>query len=101
MVDTNSDPRDVDYVIPSNDDASKSIDKILSHVSDAIIEGLSERKSDKDDQEKGEGKEEKSTKRTKRAPKAAKENLEAPSTEVVVEKQAKSVVAQDTTGEEE
>ena len=29
MVDTNSDPRDVDYVIPSNDDASKSIDKIL------------------------------------------------------------------------
>ena len=28
MVDTNSDPRDVDFVIPSNDDASKSIDKI-------------------------------------------------------------------------
>jgi small subunit ribosomal protein S2 len=30
MVDTNSDPREVEFVIPSNDDASKSIDKILS-----------------------------------------------------------------------
>lgn len=49
MVDTNSDPRVIDYVIPSNDDASKSIDKIMSSVSDAIIEGLSERKSGKDD----------------------------------------------------
>jgi small subunit ribosomal protein S2 len=33
MVDTNSDPREVEFVIPSNDDASKSIDKILSLVS--------------------------------------------------------------------
>jgi small subunit ribosomal protein S2 len=48
MVDTNSDPRQVDYVIPSNDDASKSIDKILSLVTGAIIEGLSERGSEKD-----------------------------------------------------
>lgn len=83
MVDTNSDPRDVDYVIPSNDDASKSIDKILSHVSEAIIEGLSERKSDKDDQEKGEGTEDKPAKRTKRVTKAAKEDVEVevPSTD--------------------
>ncbi|THD69022.1 30S ribosomal protein S2 [Robertkochia marina] len=48
MVDTNSDPREVDYVIPSNDDASKSIEKVLSHVTAAVAEGLSERKSDKD-----------------------------------------------------
>ncbi|RZJ66524.1 MAG: 30S ribosomal protein S2, partial [Flavobacterium sp.] len=46
MVDTNSDPREVDYVIPANDDASKSIDKILSLVSAAVIEGLSNRNSD-------------------------------------------------------
>src|SRR5690606_12296197 len=46
MVDTNSDPREVDYVIPSNDDASKSIDKILSLVTGAVIEGLSNRNSD-------------------------------------------------------
>ena len=48
MVDTNSDPRDVDYVIPSNDDASKSIDKILDLVTSAVAEGLSERKSEKE-----------------------------------------------------
>ncbi len=46
MVDTNSDPREVDYVIPANDDASKSIDKILSLVTGAIIEGLQNRNSD-------------------------------------------------------
>ena len=48
MVDTNSDPRDVDFVIPSNDDASKSIDKILGLVTSAVAEGLSERKSEKE-----------------------------------------------------
>lgn len=47
MVDTNSDPREVDYVIPANDDASKSIDKILSLVTAAIIEGNSERNSER------------------------------------------------------
>jgi small subunit ribosomal protein S2 len=40
MVDTNSDPREVEFVIPSNDDASKSIDKILSLVT--AVEGLSD-----------------------------------------------------------
>ena len=48
MVDTNSDPRQVDYLIPANDDASKSIDKIMSYVSDAVIEGLADRKAAKD-----------------------------------------------------
>ncbi len=49
MVDTNSDPRPIDYVIPANDDASKSIEKILSLVTAAITEGLSDRNSDKDE----------------------------------------------------
>ncbi|WP_299256030.1 30S ribosomal protein S2 [uncultured Aquimarina sp.] len=48
MVDTNSDPRQVQYVIPANDDASKSIDKVMTYVSDAIIEGLTERKASKE-----------------------------------------------------
>ena len=52
MVDTNSDPRRIDYVIPSNDDASKSIDNIMSSVSNAIIEGLAERKTGKGEDEK-------------------------------------------------
>ena len=51
MVDTNSDPREVDYVIPSNDDASKSIDKILSLVTAAVVDGLSHKTSEKEVEE--------------------------------------------------
>ena len=47
MVDTNSDPRAIDFVIPSNDDAGKSIEIIMSEVTDAVAEGLAERKADK------------------------------------------------------
>jgi len=54
MVDTNSDPREVDFVIPSNDDASKSIEKILGIISNAVAEGLQERKNEKDAESKGE-----------------------------------------------
>ncbi len=54
MVDTNSDPRDVDFVIPSNDDASKSIEKILSIITDAVGEGLATRQSEKEAANKGE-----------------------------------------------
>jgi len=46
MVDTNSDPREVDYAIPANDDASKSIDKILTLVTDAVKDGLANRTAD-------------------------------------------------------
>ncbi|MCX2836822.1 MULTISPECIES: 30S ribosomal protein S2 [Salinimicrobium] len=80
MVDTNSDPRDVDYVIPANDDASKSISKVVSYVADSIVEGLSERKASGK-----EGKEEDSAedKPAKKAPKARKPRVEAevPSTD--------------------
>ena len=48
MVDTNSDPREVEYFIPSNDDASKSITKILENITPAIQEGLAERNSEKE-----------------------------------------------------
>ncbi len=51
MVDTNSDPRSVDFAIPSNDDASKSIAKVMDVVVGAIAEGLSERKMDKEKKE--------------------------------------------------
>lgn len=49
MVDTNADPRDVDYVIPANDDASKSIEKIMTLVTEAVAKGLKERQKDKAD----------------------------------------------------
>ena len=48
MVDTNSDPRAIDFVIPSNDDASKSIDEVLSYLTEAVADGLAERKSSKE-----------------------------------------------------
>ena len=49
MVDTNADPRDVDFAIPANDDASKSIDKILGLVTEAVAAGTSERKKERDE----------------------------------------------------
>lgn len=48
MVDTNSNPDDVDFVIPANDDASQSIKLIVGIMTDAIREGLNERKVEKD-----------------------------------------------------
>ncbi|MDE6860333.1 MAG: 30S ribosomal protein S2 [Duncaniella sp.] len=50
IVDTNSDPNNVDFVIPANDDASKSIEIILNTVCDSINEGLEERKVEKADE---------------------------------------------------
>ncbi len=52
MVDTNSDPREVDFAVPSNDDASKSIDKVIAYMADRIQDGLSKStKSDKQEEE--------------------------------------------------
>ncbi len=48
MVDTNSDPSDIEFPIPANDDASKSISLIIGILCQAIEEGLSERKLEKD-----------------------------------------------------
>ena len=49
IVDTNSDPKNIDYVIPANDDAKDSVEAILSAVCCAIAEGLEERKAEKAD----------------------------------------------------
>jgi small subunit ribosomal protein S2 len=49
IVDTNSDPTLVDFAIPANDDAAKSISLITRYVTDAIVEGLSERKREKEE----------------------------------------------------
>ncbi len=54
MVDTNSDPNGIDFVIPANDDASQSIDLIVGVMCDAIKDGLSDRKVERDGDEKDE-----------------------------------------------
>lgn len=51
MVDTNSDPRPVDFPIPSNDDAGRSIALVMDVLAQAVAEGLQERKADKDQAE--------------------------------------------------
>jgi len=51
ICDTNSDPSVVDFPIPANDDAAKSISAITRYITDAIIEGMNERKKDKEEVE--------------------------------------------------
>lgn len=97
MVDTNSDPRVIDYPIPSNDDASKSIDKIMTSVSNAIIDGLSERNAGKDKEAKATEAKATDAKATEAAPKekTARKKITAPV------KEATAKVATEATKEEE
>ena len=74
IVDTNSDPADIDFVIPANDDAKDSIDVLLTACCAAIAEGLEERKAEKaDEKAAAEQSEEAADARPKRARKARKE----------------------------
>ena len=52
IVDTNSDPTSIDFVIPANDDASKSIALVTQYITEAIREGLEERKQSSQEQQK-------------------------------------------------
>ncbi len=89
IVDTNSNPNDIDFVIPANDDATKSIEVILDAVCGAIAEGLEERKAEKIDLEAaGENAEKPARKRATKARaekeddvEEADEELEAPEAE--------------------
>ena len=69
IVDTNSDPHEVDFAIPGNDDATKSIDVLVRRVTEAIKEGLQERQAEK---EKLPRKRSKRQPRKKRQPKLRK-----------------------------
>lgn len=72
IVDTNSDPSDVDFIIPANDDAAKAIDLIMGVLCDSIKEGLEERKIEKADAAAAEDQSEESTQRRERKAKAAR-----------------------------
>ncbi len=78
IVDTNSNPNGIDFIIPANDDATKSVDVILAAMVEAIQEGLEERKVEKVDTEASEvpvAKERKS--RVAKRPRTQKEDEEA------------------------
>ena len=51
VVDTNGDPNMVDYVVPANDDAGKSVEIIVRYLADAVKQGLAERESAKTEKE--------------------------------------------------
>ena len=92
IVDTNSDPRLVDYVIPANDDAKDSIDVILTACCSAIAEGLTERKLEKaDEKAAAEQAEVAADAKPKRARKTRKE--EAPATEQAEAKTEETAVS--------
>lgn len=80
IVDTNSNPKNIDFVIPANDDAKDSVEVILNACCAAIAEGLEERKAEKADEaaaqaqaEAGEDKPKRARKARKDAPKAAQD----------------------------
>ena len=81
IVDTNSDPKNVDYIIPANDDAKDSVEAILSAVCGAIAEGLEERKAEKADEKAAAEQKEEATEKPKRARKARKDEEAAPAQE--------------------
>lgn len=85
IVDTNSNPRDIDYVIPANDDAKDSIEVIVGACCQAIAEGLEERKMEKADEkaaaEQEEAPAEVKSRRTRRARKDAPAEKAAPAAE--------------------
>ena len=81
IVDTNSDPKNIDFVIPANDDAKDSVEVILNACCAAIAEGLEERKAEKADEKAAEAQAEAEAEeaKPKRARKARKD--EAPAEE--------------------
>ena len=81
IVDTNSDPKNIDFVIPANDDAKDSVEVILNACCAAIAEGLEERKAEKADEKAAEAQAEAEAEeaKPKRARKARKD--EAPAAE--------------------
>ena len=77
MVDTNSDPNDIDFVIPANDDAKDSIEVVLNACCQAIAEGLEERKAEKADEKAAAEQAEEVAEKPRRTRRARKEEAPA------------------------
>lgn len=104
MVDTNSDPNGIDFVIPANDDASQSIDLIVGVMCDAIKDGLSDRKVERD----GEEKDEKPISTLKKGRKTVAkiiveddEEVEADDNEEILEEELDAILVDEDAAEEE
>ncbi len=98
VVDTNSDPNDIDFVIPANDDAKESIDVILTACCQAIAEGIEERKAEKADDKAAaeQSEEEVAEAKPKRARRARKEAPKAEEVAVAEAPKAEETPAAET-----
>ena len=95
IVDTNSDPKNIDFVIPANDDAKDSVEVILTAVCGAIAEGLEERKAEKADEKPAAAQPEEAVEVKKRTRKARKETEAAPvAVETAAEPEAEEAKAE-------
>lgn len=97
MVDTCCDPTDIDYVIPANDDATKSIAVIIDAMTQAIAEGLTERKLEKDKEAEAaaaEGKDKEAKPRIRKTVKVAGSDEFEAETKEAAEEEVKEEVAE-------
>nr|WP_315346066.1 30S ribosomal protein S2 [Hoylesella enoeca] len=88
IVDTNSDPKNIDFIIPANDDAKDSIDVILTACCTAIAEGLEERKAEKADEKAAAEQAEEAAEGRRRTSRKARKEEESAATETPVETEA-------------
>ena len=88
IVDTNSDPKNIDFIIPANDDAKDSIDVILTACCTAIAEGLEERKAEKADEKAAAEQAEEAAEGRRRTSRKARKEEESAATETPVEAEA-------------
>ncbi len=91
MVDTNSDPREVDFPIPANDDAAKSITIIIDYIVAAVQEGLNERKMEKEKEAENKAKKAAEAKAKKEAAEAKAKEEAAAKKKANAEKEANEV----------
>ena len=84
IVDTNSDPNNIDFVIPANDDAKDSVEVILNACCAAIAEGIEERKVEKADEKAADAQEEVEEVKPRRQARKARKEAEAPAEEAPV-----------------
>ena len=85
MVDTNSNPNNIDFVIPANDDAKDSVDVILTACCQAIAEGIEERKAEKADEKAAAEQSEEAAEMKPRRQRRTRKEEEAPAAEEVAE----------------
>ena len=88
IVDTNSDPKNIDFIVPANDDAKDSIDVILTACCTAIAEGLEERKAEKADEKAAAEQAEEAAEGRRRTSRKARKEEESAATETPVEAEA-------------